>query len=128
MNTAGRSMLISEADLKKLRELFAGMCARHRHSVALSERGQWCKASSRLLRRCNCARRSATSGCCSSAALLDSCNPAASALALGHWRIRASFGLMMIFLAFRLLGAGRIGWLEAQPDSRFGRYSWRLDT
>ena len=52
---------------------------------------------------------------------------------LAHWlwvigAYALVFGLMMIFLAFRSLGAGRTGWLEAQPDSRFGRYSWRLDT
>ena len=62
------------------------------------------------------------------AALFDSRNPAASALALGHWRIRASLRLDDDLSRFPLAGRRRIGWLEAQPDSRFGRYSWRLDT
>ena len=52
---------------------------------------------------------------------------------LAHWlwvigAYALVFGLMMIFLAFRSPGAGGPDGWRRSPDSRFGRYSWRLDT
>lgn len=110
MNTAGRSMLISEADLENLRELLAGMCARHRHSVALSERG-----GARHLRDY---RGDAIAQGDQRPVDADPRQHFSILVIrrLAHWlwvigAYALVFGLMMIFLAFRSPGAGgRDGW------------------